>query len=207
MESQQNAGETKVNQKKPLYKRWWFIVVAVVVFLMIVSSFGEDKGKEESQAKKENQANEQANIDNKIAERNQDSNPGTSADYGDVKKYTDVVIESVKSAEEGYSLSKNSAVFAASNNHSAALEGIGKAKKLYTKALKDLSSVSPPDKFKEMHELMVKGIEKFSQANTFMENGMNKVDVNSINRAGELLDEGNAIIGQAHKKFLQLNAK
>lgn len=59
MNEQQPAGEAQSNLKKSFYKRWWFIAITVVVFLMIVSSFGEDKSKKEAKQEESKTENQQ----------------------------------------------------------------------------------------------------------------------------------------------------
>lgn len=204
MENQQNTGETQVVQKKPFYKTWWFITIIVVVILLIINSSGDDKNQKETETKNVNQTNEQTKTDNKVVESNQESKPEASSNVSEFKK---TMMDALKIGIEGYNSSKNASVYAVSQNYSQGTEEVEKAEKEYKEALAKLNGLTPPDEYKKMHELITNAIEKFNQSNNFIKNGIIRRDATSLNRAGELLDEGNALIVQAQKEFSKLNTK
>jgi len=204
MENQQNTGENQVVQKKPFYKTWWFITIIVVVILLIINSSGDDKNQKETETKKVSQTNEQTKTDNKVVENNQESKSEASPDVSEFKK---TMMDALKIGIEGYNSSKNASVYAVSQNYSQGTEEVEKAEKEYKESLAKLNGLTPPDEYKKMHELITDAIEKFNQSNNFIKNGIIQRDATSLNRAGELLDEGNALIVQAQKEFSKLNTK
>ncbi len=199
--------------KNKLSKGWIRFVLgsSVIVFFVLFGITSDGNSVATSQVKPESVSSQESVIENvqtkpqedvKKAQEEQEVQLKIDAEHDKLMKYTNIMIESTKKAMDGYSSSNNAAVLASSSNYSEAYKEISKADKFYSDALSEINSVTPPDQFKEIQELTIRGIDKFKQANTFMKNGLDKINVASIKRAGELLDEGNAYFLQAQQKLV-----
>lgn len=211
MENEINQSEKLKNQKHNNVIAGCGVALLVFAIVSIFIAINSDSDNQKTANSKNDTSpleNKQENKqdapqeDVKKAQEEQEVQLKIDAEHDKLMKYTNIMIESTKKAMDGYSSSNNAAVLASSSNYSEAYKEISKADKFYSDALSEINSVTPPDQFKEIQELTIRGIDKFKQANTFMKNGLDKINVASIKRAWELLDEGNAYFLQAQQKLV-----
>ncbi len=68
---------------------------------------------------------------------------------------------------------------------------------------KQAKELNPPERFKKTHTLLLASLEKFSQSMPLFRQGADDLDVDKINEAVALMEEGESLMKEASKQILE----
>lgn len=72
-------------------------------------------------------------------------------------------------------------------------------------SFKDAEKIVPPEEFKEIHNTILLGYKKHSEAMDYVTKGIDNYDVDALNKSRELLDEGTVYIVKATSMLNDMN--
>ncbi len=187
--------------KKPIWKKWWAWVAAILLFFIFIGAFsgnGDDAPEPETAPELAEDV-EEAMEEPEIEE--------------DVFKERDPVLVD----EENYrSLMQDNAA-----GFGQALTALGELSGDYeytddwnTKAavqitlirmyVEEAREIEPPERFKEVHATFLRGMEKYEESMDWLVEGVDELDIDKIEKAAKLMEEGNTYIEQATDKILAI---
>jgi len=103
--------------------------------------------------------------------------------------------------EVGSFLSNNSNMFAWTDNEKMSLVvNMAIVQNGYAQAKK----ISPPDKFREVHSIYLEATKKYYDAMTSLADGIDNIDPDKIDEAGDLMAEGSKLIEEAASRIKEL---